>query len=442
MAASMAVICGAQEALDVELTIKVRFCESIDIHTVEVSHDGARCLVWTVHQQWQSVSSDFWQQVLNPHFVKLLLEHKPDFVFFDEVCGASLDLINLTKIFGVRAFIGSSQVHDRYLSDSNDRARAWIDAVLRGTESAELLKAGELASSTTSDRSLTSNEIDRENDNFYDRYAGYALGHRSHGLLFDMQAPHVSFFKGCSRVLDIGCGTGIFLDALDRVGLKAEGVERNPLSAEYARNLGHKVHSDDAIAFVSKLTDYYDGIYCSHFVEHLPIEVLDQLVQGISRALISGGVAVFVFPDPESIRSQLLGFWRDPEHVRFYHPELIELMCSMEKLKLVKNSQLAPGRNVFSFSMGPPHFNSESLLPDTLRVADGCSWYERLLNRFGLASLRQLGRVVEEHERSLIKMNGALERRFFSLEGATKKLWEVNQTWAWDDNAVMVFRKI
>ena len=442
MAASIAVVCGVQESLDVELTVKLRFCESIDIRAVDISHDDAHCLVWTVHKRWKSVSSDFWQQILNPHFVKLLLEHKPDFVFFDEVCGASLDLINLTKIFGVRAVIGSGQVRDKYFSTSDDRASAWIDAVLTGTESAESFRSDALISSIRPDKSPKFSDDDGANACFYDRYAGYALGHRSHGLLFDMQAPHVSFFKDCSKVLDLGCGTGIFLDALDREGLQAEGVERNPLSVEYARGLGHKVHSEDAISFVSKLNDYCDGIYCSHFVEHLPIEVLDRLLQGISSALVSGGVAVFVFPDPESIRSQLLGFWRDPEHVRFYHPELIELMCSMVKLTLVKNSQLAPGRKVFPFSIDPPQFDSESLLPDTLRVADGCSWYERLLNRFGLASLRQLGRVVEERERSLIKINGAIERRLFSLESATKRLWEVNQTWAWDDNAVMVFRKI
>ena len=35
--------------------------------------------------------------------------------------------------------------------------------------------------------------------------------------------------------------------------------------------------------------------HCSHFVEHLPIEVLDRLVQGISKSLVSGGVAVVVF---------------------------------------------------------------------------------------------------------------------------------------------------
>jgi O-antigen chain-terminating methyltransferase len=61
---------------------------------------------------------------------------------------------------------------------------------------------------------------------------------------------------------------------------------------------------------------------------------------------------------------------------------------------------------------------------------------------FGLASLRQLNRVVEERQQSLTNINGAIERRLLSLESATKRLWEVNQTWAWDDNAVMVFRKI
>jgi hypothetical protein len=52
------------------------------------------------------------------------------------------------------------------------------------------------------------------------------------------------------------------------------------------------------------------------------------------RAVEPGGTVVLVFPDPESIRSQLLGFWRDPEHVRFYHPDLIELMARAHGLGL------------------------------------------------------------------------------------------------------------
>lgn len=249
-------------------------------------------------------------------------------------------------------------------------------------------------------------------------YEAYAFGNRDHNLLLAMQARYAAHFGGCERVLDLGCGTGVFLEVLARQGLAATGVERNPMSVRFARSLGHTVVEADALAFLATQEAAWDGVYCSHFIEHLPVDAAELLLRRTAAALRPGGVAVFVFPDPESIRSQLLGFWRDPEHVRFYHPDLVTVMAAACGLALAHDGQRVPGRRVVSFELEPP------LPPPAAPAPHG--WLHRGLARLGLAT-----RDALQAERA----------RVDALEHAVRRLWEVNQTWAWDDNALLCFRK-
>jgi hypothetical protein len=39
------------------------------------------------------------------------------------------------------------------------------------------------------------------------------------------------------------------------------------------------------------------------------------------------------------------------------------------------------------------------------------------------------------------KILGALQQRLDQQESWIRKLWDVNQTWAWADDAVLVFRR-
>ena len=139
-------------------------------------------------------------------------------------------------------------------------------------------------------------------------------------------AAFVPFFRDCQQVLDLGCGTGPFLENLRAVGIQGVGVDADSLAAEQAAASGLRVIRSDVLQFLKDSNDSFDGVFCSHLVEHLPFDALVELVEGIARCLSPEGVLVMAFPNPESLDMQLFHFWVDPQHVRFYHPRLIRAM--------------------------------------------------------------------------------------------------------------------
>lgn len=359
-------------------------------------------------------------------FVSGLLAGSPDKVVIETLSGASMELARLAFALGFDVAVRLPAAARFVTADA--AALRWLGGLL---SSVGTLLPPEIAE----DESLLRDRLPslppcavgqaplrgvlpREASRF--GYEAYAFGRRDHALLYAMQEGFVEHFRGCGQVLDVGCGTGVFLEVLARHGLAAAGVERNEVSARYARSLGHTVFGEDALDYLATQRGAWDGIYCSHFIEHLPVDAAERLISETAAALRPGGVAVFVFPDPESIRSQLLGFWRDPEHVRFYHPELVATMAEVHGLEVEYDNQATPGRRIVPFSLEPP-------LPEaTEGELDRGGWWSRSLRRMGIAPMAELQRA---------------RARSDALELAVRRLWEVNQTWAWDDNAVLRFRK-
>jgi O-antigen chain-terminating methyltransferase len=133
----------------------------------------------------------------------------------------------------------------------------------------------------------------------------------------------LGYFIGCNRVLDAGCGQGAFLEMMAKAGISAVGVDSNPDLLQYPRSRGYATVEDDVVHFLSTSSEQFDGIWCSHLIEHLAFEALVDLAESFSVALSSGGVLVLVFPNPECLQMQTRHFWVDPDHKRFYHPALL-----------------------------------------------------------------------------------------------------------------------
>ena len=415
---------------------------------------------WGIPSRWRPLAADFRQQVLNTPFADLLMRVRPRTIRVEKLVGCTLDLPRISALWRIPVTVVLPPVNR--LPPPASREARWLKSSL---EAATALEFPSQESDPQPYRAYTDAPIhafqkaprqpasDRAAGRF--DYALYEFCTRDHALLWHMQEAYVGFFEGCKDVLDLGCGAGVFMGMLERTGIAVTGVERNSAIAGYARGLGFDVTEADALEFLDRQSAAFDGIYCSHFVEHLPTDKVNRLLGLMFRAIRPGGRVVLVFPDPESIRSQLLGFWRDPEHVRFYHPDLVELMARSEGFDCVWHSHRdGPAtREVVPFPAQPAMDAVEWPQPVGGLLAGCDSWPEaprswsRWLARLGMASgssLRRLEKRQAETEARLQRLAEAFsqtQQALALLRSDTRRLWQVNQTWAWEDNAVLVLRR-
>ena len=325
-------------------------------------------------------------------FVRAVLANKPERLMVDHLCDASADLVRFALALNLRVTVKAGFDGVEVGDDPVDQR--WGNALLAALRRPDT-------------DAPTAAWSDAESG-----YEHYALSSRNHNLLIQWADRVMPFFEGKSSVLDVGSGTGVFLDQLTRRNIAGRGIDNNPASVRYASMLGLDVELSDARAALSGSEASFDAIHCSHFVEHLPMDALTELLALIATALTPGGRLVLVFPDPESIRSQLLGFWRDPDHVRFYHPDIIETIALSLGLEPEFNSQREERHLIAPFAMTPPE-------PD-----DAPELYNGGASDMGIEQRMQ-----------------QLERRVALQEEWIRQLWAVNQTWAWSDDAVMTFVK-
>ncbi len=274
-------------------------------------------------------------------------------------------------------------------------------------------------------------------------YADYELSLRDRQWNRELLAGHVGHFAGCRKVLDVACGSGIFLELLAEHGIPAIGVERNARVAEWTRAHGWDVVCEDAFDFLGRSSERYDGVFCSHFIEHLPFERVLTLVEAMAARLEAGGTLVLVFPNPESIRMQLFGFWRDPEHVRFYHPELIEAVCRHYGLDVVHTNRADEPFAIAPLSPPAAASRGEAASGAGTEPGSGDRPLRNLGRRWYLRLLRAL-RLVPRGEVASLEARVGREREALRDElvsWAERATWAINRMWAWPDNALIVCRK-
>jgi SAM-dependent methyltransferase len=153
------------------------------------------------------------------------------------------------------------------------------------------------------------------------------------------QAMYADRFAGGRTVVDLACGRGEFLRLLRDRGIEGIGVDSDAGMVAQVRDAGLEIVESDALTFLDAEGPSYDGIYCSHFVEHLtPPQVL-RLLGAVHRRLNPGGRFIAVTPNPGCIYTHLQEFWRDPTHVRLYSIELLAFLVTYSGFEVIETGQ-------------------------------------------------------------------------------------------------------
>ena len=171
---------------------------------------------------------------------------------------------------------------------------------------------------------------------------------------------------GPGRVLDIGCGPGLLLDALRQRGWAVSGIERSAGAAAFARDrLGLDVHvggwRESGVA-----AGELDAVILWHVLEHLaaPHECLRWAVERLKP----GGVALVGVPDIGSPEARWTGgkwFHLDvPRHLTHFTRETIAALARRSGLEIAATSGFAPEYDLFSLVQST--LNLAGLAPNAL----------------------------------------------------------------------------
>lgn len=149
----------------------------------------------------------------------------------------------------------------------------------------------------------------------------------------------VSSLAGTDRpLLDLGCGRGEWLDVLRSADIPAYGVDSNSAMIAEAVDVGLDARCEDAISHLRSVPENsLGGVSAFHFVEHIPVSVLTQVLQAANLALAPGGVLMLETPNPTNLVVGAASFYLDPTHLRPVHPDFLSFLaeaCGFEDVEV------------------------------------------------------------------------------------------------------------
>lgn len=137
------------------------------------------------------------------------------------------------------------------------------------------------------------------------------------------------FFKKPGRVLDIGCGEGLFLKAMKRLGWSVAGCEIAEQPARRAEELlGQAIHRGE-FATMPAPARPWDVVMLWHVLEHVADP--PDLLARIAAVTAGEGLMMIAVPNAASWQARLFGphwFHLDPpRHLYSMNPDHVKLMA-------------------------------------------------------------------------------------------------------------------
>lgn len=139
------------------------------------------------------------------------------------------------------------------------------------------------------------------------------------------------------KLLDIGCGTGNFLNAMKLNGWKTFGTEPDGAARDIASNrVGATIF--ESIDEQTLASGQYDVITLWHVLEH--VHRLNELVEWLEKHLKPNGRLIIAVPNPQSYDATLYGrFWAAydvPRHLYHFTRATMKNLLERHRLSIKK----------------------------------------------------------------------------------------------------------
>ncbi len=186
---------------------------------------------------------------------------------------------------------------------------------------------------------------------FEDKHRGtLALIKERQSIYLPLIRPLLEIYPRAPAI-DLGCGRGEWLELLTETGFDALGIDLDDGMLAECRARGLTVQTQDALTALKALPDNSQAIVSGfQFAEHIPFEVLQELVQQAMRVLLPAGLLILETPNPENVVVGTTNFYLDPTHNRPLPPLLMEFLaeyygfCRFKIVRLQEPVNLADSR--------------------------------------------------------------------------------------------------
>lgn len=259
---------------------------------------------------------------------------------------------------------------------------------------------------------------------FEDKHRGtLALIKERQSIYLPLIRPLLEIYPRAPAI-DLGCGRGEWLELLTETGFDALGIDLDDGMLAECRARGLTVQTQDALTALKALPDNSQAIVSGfQFAEHIPFEVLQELVQQAMRVLLPAGLLILETPNPENVVVGTTNFYLDPTHNRPLPPLLMEFLaeyygfCRFKIVRLQEPVNLADSRR---FSI---HDVLGGVSPDYALVAQKAA-PQMLLDKVSSAfdvdrgvTLGMISGRYEQQQAELVQeVDRALDRRINDLD--------------------------
>ena len=200
------------------------------------------------------------------------------------------------------------------------------------------------------------------------------------------KANMVSKYTLGARLLDIGSGTGYFLNAAKERGYQVTGIEKDSKAREYAiTSFGLDVKGEQSLWTIE--SESFDVVTLWHVLEHM--QNLNEVVAKIKSILKPDGVMILALPNHKSHDAKIFKeYWAAydvPRHLWHFTTDTVEKLLSRHQFEIIKQKTMP--LDAFYISMLSEKYKGNSTLMQYIKaLVIGTTGYLRSLSDINLSS--------------------------------------------------------